>query len=360
MNYVQLAALLKELWDKYRAWKKKGPDPQPPDPDPDPAPVPPTPPAPGVKKITMVQTVPPHGIMSMTRLSNGQVLMGEYSGDRTSRLYCLGIKDPVLHVPTGESIFRICEDNGRVYLALENYKIVSDVLRPNPRLYKFHDVKKLLPGPHDGAWDIKRVNNQLILLGGGEIVIDNKRVRTWKKRYYCKKIVHYRGVAIFPGWNTTHQTSGWLAGHPGWKWRTVGKKYDQARFISGATSPSRQSLYLVGTINYKDDAHHPDSAAFWRYLGGGKLSDPKVFKGFDYSSCIEVHESGRVFFTLTKRWKKHKEGSKLIEYTPGKFEEVAEFDESEARSIVFDHKDILVATRSHGVRGRVYRISGVL
>lgn len=313
-------------------------------------------PTPTGKRI--VQEVGGHGIMCMKLLSNGQVLFGEYSGRATSKLWCLGIKTPIATIKTGESVFRICEDRGRVYLALENYKIVWGILRDNPRLLKFPNVKKLDPGPHDGAWDIKRVNDKLILLGGGEIVVDGKQVRTWKKRYYCKQIVHYVGSPLIIGWNKTHENAGWLGGK-GWKWLDKTPRGSQARFMAGTTNLSRKKMYLVGTDNYKDGKHHSNSAALWTYTGG-KLSKARIFKGFDYSSCVEMGPNGKVYFLLTRRWKKHIHGAKLMELSGSKLRSIVPFDESEGRAIVFKDGNILVATRSHGTRGRVYEIGGVL
>ena len=313
------------------------------------------PPTTGIKKEVLFEAGG-HGFMCMSRLSNGQILMGEYSGSNTSKLWCYGT-GLLLKVPTGESIFRICEDNGRVYMALENYKIVWDVLRSDPKEYKFSKVITLDPGPHDGAWDIKRVNDKLIYLGGGEIQVDGKTVKRWGNEYYVKKLVHLKGIPIAVGYNIVTENAGWLHGGK-WKWIDKTPRRSGNRFMSGVTNKKRDILYLVGTVNYKG-GHHSDSACIWTFEKN-RLSKPIVFDGFDYSSCAELGPDDNIYFGVTKTWIHHIPGAKLMQLSNGNVKEIVKFDESELRSIAFDENNILCATRSHGKRGRLYKISGVL
>ena len=300
-----------------------------------------------------------HGFMSGIKLSTGHMLVGDYSGTETSKLYLVGRNEPIDRPKTGESIFRMYEDSGYVYMAVENYNILRDIVRQKPENYNFQHYKEMVPhGLHDGAFDVNRVLGKLILLGGGGLHVEGVGSESWGNKYYVKKILWYLNKALIVGYNTENNRAGWFesTNFKDWKWVNMGEK--NWRFISGDTYKDGKTVILVGTINYKG-GHHANSAAIWRYNSKG-LKLLKVFKGYDYSSCAKFGpDSTKLYFLLTKRWKKHIPGAALMELY-GNIKEITKFDRSEGREILFDGDNILCVLRSHGVGGKVVEVKNVI
>ncbi len=320
-------------------------------------------------EIKIVAEIEGQSFMSMTRLENGDILVGTYCfPGKTAYLYEVG---KVLHLKrehalaefdAGEAVFRIFEDeDGTLWIACEHY---GEIYRAEPGTYDFYLYEALEPGRQKGAFDVKRLLDKLVFVGGGEIYTDGfGTTKEWgEDDYYVKFAFQSQNTALVAGYSYITQRAGWFHSETcykgEWEWEDIGPKY--SRFMQAAVSIDPQYIYLVGTNNYQDEHNH-NAATLWVYDALiGTLTRLWTFEGFDYSSCIKITEDGRIFMGLTKGWRSQEPGASLVEWRGNKPYPIAEFDEAEIREIVFKDKKIYCATRLDKVRGRVYEITGVL
>ncbi|KKL72102.1 hypothetical protein LCGC14_2088300, partial [marine sediment metagenome] len=310
-------------------------------------------------ETTVVVEIEYQSFMSMVRLENGDILVGTYCfPEETAYLYKIGNVLPIASVDVGEAIFRITEDKGNIILACEHR---GEIYVTGLDVYDFYLYETLKAGRHKGAFDAKRLLGELVMVGGGEIYTDGYgTTENFGNDYYVKFAFQVNETALVAGYSYINQCAGWFHSENciDWIWENIGPKY--SRFMAAAVSIDPQYIYLVGTNNYKD-GHNHDAATLWVYdTLIGTLTQLWCFEGFDYASCIQETEDGRIFFGLTKGWRSQSPGATLVEWDGQKPQLIEEFDEAEIREIVFKDEKIYCATRLDKVRGRVYEISGVL
>ncbi|KKM23040.1 hypothetical protein LCGC14_1619190 [marine sediment metagenome] len=311
----------------------------------------------------LVPEIQGQSFMSMERLSNGQILVGTYSFPASdSYIYAVGYADPIAKLDVGESVFRIVEDNGYVYVACEYEEIWRSPISDSLSGYDFKFYKKLKAGKQHGAFDVKRLLGQLVFVGGGEIYVDGSgTVKEWgKEDYYVKFAFQCQNTAFVGGYSYKNKCAGWLDSWDAqtWAWKTIGPKY--SRFMQAAVSIDQQYIYLVGTNNYRDEHNH-NAATLWLYdTLTGSLAPLWNFPGFDYSSCIKITEDGRIFLGLTKGWRSQEPGASLVEWDGKKPHVVDKSDYAELRELAFKDKKIYYTLRTDRVGGAVCEISGVI
>lgn len=310
-----------------------------------------------MKKI-IVAEVMGQSYMSLAQLLNGNILAGTYSLQDPVEIHCVGY-GKVDSVDVGESVFRITEDHGYVYLACERRSIYRDIVRTDPMRYNFKFYRRLARGVHQGAYDVKRLLGELIFVGGGEIYTDGYGTsKEWDDEYYVKFAFQCRNEAFVGGYSYQDQCAGWFVGDCfDWEWENIGPKY--SRFMAAAVTANQRFIYMVGTNKYRDEHNH-NAATLWRYeVSLGTLVQLWSFPGFDYSPAIKISSDGRIFLMLSKGWKSWEPGAMLVEWSGRKPHVIEEFDEAEGRELVIDGNDIYCATKDR-VRGRVYKLPGVL
>jgi len=288
-----------------------------------------------------------------------RVMAGTYCfPGSTAQMHCegYGIVDTI---DVGESIFRITEDHGYIYLACEYQDIYRDIVRLNPMDYDFKFYKQLKRGEHAGAFDVKRLLGELIFIGGGEIYTDGiGTTKEWEENdYYVKFAFQSQNTAFVAGYSYRNSCAGWFDSWDAvkWSWKNIGPKY--SRFMQAAVTEDQKFIYLVGTNNYRGDDHNRDSATLWQYeVSSGILIQLWNFLGFDYISCIKISDTGKVYFILTKGWRSQESGATLVYWDGRKPYPIAEFDEGEGRELVIKDGYAYCATRKDKVRGKVTKV----
>ena len=324
---------------------------------------PPIPLEPEPMETTIVAEIEYQSFMSLVHLENGDILAGTYCfPEETAYLYKLGNVVPVASLDVGEAIFRIFEDeDGVLWLACENR---GEVYRAEPNTYNFHLYETLLDGRHRGAFDVKRLLGELVMVGGGEIFTDGVgTTKDFGNDYFVKFGFQVNETALVAGHSFINRCAGWFHSEDctkedGWEWEDIGPKY--SRFMQATVTEDQKFIYLVGTNNYRDEHNH-NAATLWSYeVATGILTQLWTFEGFDYSSCIKTTEDGRIFLGLTKGWRSQSPGASLIEWDGTKPHVVDESDYAELRELVFKDKKIYYVLRTDRVGGAVVEISGVL
>ncbi len=293
-------------------------------------------------------------------ITDDQVMTGTYCFPGSiAQMHCegYGIVDTI---DVGESIFRIVEDHGYIYLACEYNEIWRDIVRLNPMDYNFQFYKELKRGKAAGAFDVKRLLGELVFIGGGEIYTDGYGTsKEWDTEYYVKFGFQSQDTAYVGGYSYEDRCAGWFRSENcyEWDWENVGAENSYSRFMQAAITEDEQFIYLVGTNNYKN-GHNRNAATLWQYeVSSGILIQLWNFEGFDYISCIKIGPDGQPYFLLTKGWRSQKPGASLVCWSGKKPYLIAEFEEAEGRELVFDVEgNIYCAARLDTVRGRIYKV----
>ncbi len=262
-------------------------------------------------------------------------------------------------IDVGESIFRIVEDHGYIYLACEYQDIYRDIIRLNPMDYDFKFYKRLKRGEHAGAFDVKRLLGELVFIGGGEIYTDGYGTsKEWDNEYFVKFGFQCQDTAFVGGYSYEDQCAGWFRSENcyKWEWWNIGAENSYSRFMQAAVTEDEQFIYPVGTNNYKN-GHNHNAATLWQYeVATGILIQLWNFEGFDYISCIRISDTGKIYFILTKGWRSQKSGAFLVYWDGKKPHPIAEFEEGEGRELVIKDGYAYCATRKDKDRGKVTKV----
>ncbi len=306
--------------------------------------------------IEVIAEVWGQSYMSIGDIDN-RIMAGTYCfPGSVAQIHCegYGIVDTI---DVGESVFRITEDHGYVYLACEYQDIYRDIVRLNPMDYDFKFYKRLKRGTHAGAFGIKRLLGELVFIGGGEIYTDGYGTsKEWDKEYFVKFGFQCQDTAFVAGYSYEDQSAGWFRSKNcyGWDWENVGPKY--SRFMAAAVTEDEQFIYLVGTNNYQDKHSH-NAATLWQYeVATGILIQLRNFPGFDYISCIRISDTGRIYFILTKGWRSQEPGAQLVYWDGRKPHPIAEFEEGEGRGLIIKDGYAYCASRKDLSGGKITKV----
>jgi hypothetical protein len=275
-----------------------------------------------------------------------------------AQMHCegYGIVDTI---DVGESIFRITEDHGYIYLACEYQDIYRDIVRLNPMDYDFKFYKRLKRGTHAGAFDVKRLLGELVFVGGGEIYTDEYGTsKEWNDEYFVKFGFQCQDTAFVAGYSYELQSAGWFHSKNcyEWEWKNIGEENSYSRFMQAAVTEDQQFIYLVGTNNYRDEHNH-NAATLWRYdVEAGTFTQLWNFPGFDYISCIRISDTDRIYFILTKGWRSQEPGASLVYWDGKKPHPIAEFEEGEGRELIIKGKYAYCATRKDLSGGKITKV----
>ena len=290
---------------------------------------------------------------------NDQIIAGTYCfPGSVAQIHCVGY-GIVDTIDVRESVFRITEDHGYVYLACEYQEIYRDIVRIDPLNYDFKFYKQLKRGIHAGAFDVKRLLGELIFIGGGEIYTDGYgTTEKWNDEYFVKFGFQCQNAAFVAGYSYEGRCAGWFRSEDcfDWEWEDIGAENSYSRFMQAAVTKDEQFIYLVGSNNYKN-GHNHNAATLWRYeIAIGILIQLFNFPGFDYISCVRISDTGKVYFILTKGWRSQKPGATLVYWDGRKPHPIAEFEEGEGRELIIKDGYAYCATRKDKVGGKIYKV----
>lgn len=306
-------------------------------------------------KTTVAMGITSESFFSLVIGGDNTLYAGTYSQPKSSspKIYKYGVSNYIVALPGGESVYAMypvdsthliasCENKGKVYLVNTSDGSYSEIL-------------DLASGSEGGAFGIGKALSNLYIVGGGEIYkYGSGTVLKFSSDYYVKEIFEFNGKVYAPGYKKSTNCGGWFVSSDGntFAWVDILSK---ARFMYGAVSPDGDNAVLVGTCNYSGGSHHNNSASVFK-MTGSTATLIQTFSGFDFIESAAYANEEQVILGLTKGWKSSSAGAQIVSLKGSAATALYTTSEAEIWDIVLGNECVYVATRTHGVGGKVYKV----